>query len=62
MATIGDGRKQPISRFITYLLSQEANALKQDLVENFGAREAIISVHASTNNTIWTPTSLLAEE
>jgi hypothetical protein len=41
---------------MTYLLSQDVEALKQNPVENFGAREAVISMHASTNNAIYKPT------
>jgi hypothetical protein len=33
-------------------LSQEADAMKPDPVENFGAHETTISMHASTSNTI----------
>jgi len=51
LARIGDPAQQANIRFMAYLLSQEADALKPDPVENFGAREAIISMHASTRNT-----------
>jgi hypothetical protein len=37
---------------MTYLLSQELHALKQYPVENFGAPEAKLSMHASTKNGI----------
>jgi len=37
---------------MAYLVSHEADALKQDPVENFGAPEAKISMHAGTNDTI----------
>ena len=41
---------QPASKSMTYLLSQELNALKQNPVENFGAPGAIISMHADTKH------------
>jgi hypothetical protein len=37
---------------MSYLLSHEADALKQDPVENFGASEAKFSMHASIKNAI----------
>jgi len=43
---------QPTSRFVGYVLSQEIDALKQNHVENFGAPEAIISMHVGTKNGI----------
>jgi hypothetical protein len=52
MATRTVSTQQPTSGFMAYLLSQEADAMKQHSVENFGAPEAIISMHASTNNAI----------
>jgi hypothetical protein len=43
---------QPTCRFMSYVLSQESHALKQYPVENFGAPEAKLSMHASTKNGI----------
>jgi len=43
---------QPTSRFAAYVLSQESEALKQNLVKDIQAPEAIISMHASTINGI----------
>jgi len=37
---------------MTYVLSQELHALKQNSAENFGAPEEIIPIHASTKNAI----------
>jgi hypothetical protein len=49
IATIADSRQQLTSGFMAYLLSQEADAMKQHPVENFSVPETIISMHASTN-------------
>jgi hypothetical protein len=37
---------------MTYLLSQESHAMKQNPVENFGGPEAKISMHAGTRNAL----------
>jgi hypothetical protein len=37
---------------MAYVVSQELHAMKQNPVENFGAPEAIISMHASAKNAI----------
>src|SRR6266550_1603057 len=42
------GTNQPTAKFMPNLLSQELHALKRTPVENFGAPEAIISMHDST--------------
>jgi hypothetical protein len=40
---------------MAYLLSQEADAMKSDPVEKFGATGAGISMHGSTNNAMYRP-------
>jgi hypothetical protein len=45
---------------MAYFLSQELHVLKPTPVENFGAAEAIISMHASTKNADITLTQSLA--
>src|SRR6267378_5637415 len=52
-ATNADTGQHPAtSKFMANVLSQELYAKKQNPVENFGAPEAIISMHASTKNAI----------
>jgi len=50
MATLAISTQQPTSKFMAYLLSQEADAKQQGPVENFGEHETVFLMPASTNN------------